>query len=517
MECFVCNKRMNDGAPHITLPSSGGAVACPHCFEKEAGHYARILKRLAVRRVIGGFIQLALWVLGLGLIIFPGFREGDVWAVIVGLVLAGASGIAWGWNKGKNEVDWVDKKFTQHYVIAEDGYVHRDYGETAFNVFWRIFYVILGVILGVFITPYNVIMKFFDAGQYSRGAKHTRRLRDRLRASLPADSPYGKLHEAWNKQKDFVVFMCEKAKQDIAGTYLELMNAINDAQPILLELAGSPGGSEYWESIGLKLIEANDEIVKVFEAAGKDWQAASQRGIWELHRKLAELATWLNGLRAPVFATIDGDAGAGSGKKKGRRAIAIVTACIVGLSVVIFGINSYDTRTRLTYELVAGGYSVSEVFNGDKLRSVKIPATYDGLPVVAIGNNAFSGCGNLTSITIPSGVTDIGRGAFSGCSSLTSITIPPSVTVIKSHTFSGCSSLSSITISFGVTNIDDAAFNDCGSLASVTIPSSVTRIGGYAFRGCGSLVSITIPSSVTGIGDSAFSGCSSLTSVTIPS
>ena len=51
--------------------------------------------------------------------------------------------------------------------------------------------------------------------------------------------------------------------------------------------------------------------------------------------------------------------------------------------------------------------------------------------VTCIGKNAFSsGCKNLTSITIPEGVTSIGRYAFQLCSSLTSITIPKSVTSI---------------------------------------------------------------------------------------
>ena len=37
--------------------------------------------------------------------------------------------------------------------------------------------------------------------------------------------------------------------------------------------------------------------------------------------------------------------------------------------------------------------------------------------------NIFSGCSNLASITIGSGVTSIGNGTFRSCSKLTSITI----------------------------------------------------------------------------------------------
>ena len=40
----------------------------------------------------------------------------------------------------------------------------------------------------------------------------------------------------------------------------------------------------------------------------------------------------------------------------------------------------------------------------------------------------YSGCSNLTSVTIPNSVTSIGNSAFYYCSNLTSVTIPSSVT-----------------------------------------------------------------------------------------
>lgn len=145
------------------------------------------------------------------------------------------------------------------------------------------------------------------------------------------------------------------------------------------------------------------------------------------------------------------------------------------------------------------------------LESVTIPSS-----VKSIGNNAFNKCSYLTSVTIPSGVTNIGTSAFYK-SGLTSVTIPPSVTGIGGYAFSGCADLTSVEIPSGVTSIVTATFQDCTGLTSVTIPSSVTDIGNFAFLGCTSLTSVKIPSRVTSIGMSAFKGCTSLTSVKIPS
>ena len=134
-----------------------------------------------------------------------------------------------------------------------------------------------------------------------------------------------------------------------------------------------------------------------------------------------------------------------------------------------------------------------------------------------IGDYAFFGCSGLTSLTLPSGVTEIGSFAFYGCSGLTSLTLPSGVTEIGSFAFYGCSGLTSLTLPSGVTEIGDYAFNGCSGLTSLTLPSGVTEIGEGVFFGCSGLTSLTLPTGVTKIGYSAFSGCSGLTSLTLPS
>ena len=189
--------------------------------------------------------------------------------------------------------------------------------------------------------------------------------------------------------------------------------------------------------------------------------------------------------------------------------------------------------------------------------------------VEVIGNSAFLFCSSLTSINIPSSVTNIGDLAFEGCSSLISVNISNSVTNIGDLAFCLCSSLISINISNSVKNIGNGAFSECKSLSKINIPSSVvnmngnpfcdwngdlhneskafvyehqvlfnkdkttliayrskdtnyiipngvTHIGDEAFSGCESLTSINIPNSVTNIGNCAFYGCGFLKSINIP-
>ena len=189
--------------------------------------------------------------------------------------------------------------------------------------------------------------------------------------------------------------------------------------------------------------------------------------------------------------------------------------------------------------------------------------------VTGIGDFAFEGCENLTSVVIPDSVTYIGVGAFAECAGLTSVVIPDSVTRIgycggftwvRNHVhgtfdyvdyvhetlrslftgafqdctgltsvvipdsmprtgkcnFSGCTGLTSVVIPHSVTYIETGAFAGCVGLTNVVIPDSVTEIRWDVFAGCVGLTSVVIPDSVTYIEVGAFYGCVGLTSVSVP-
>ena len=130
-----------------------------------------------------------------------------------------------------------------------------------------------------------------------------------------------------------------------------------------------------------------------------------------------------------------------------------------------------------------------------------------------IGDLAFEGCSGLTSLTLPSGLTEIGSCTFRGCSGLTSLTLPSGVTKIGFSAFEGCSGLTSLTLPSGLTEIGFSAFNGCSGLTSIPLPSGLTEIDSHTFYNCSVLTSLTLPSGVTEIGYSAFEGCSGLTSI----
>lgn len=135
--------------------------------------------------------------------------------------------------------------------------------------------------------------------------------------------------------------------------------------------------------------------------------------------------------------------------------------------------------------------------------------------ITSLANNALFLCTGLTSVDIPSGVTSIGQQAFDGCTSLASVTVPSTVTSIGNYAFRGDSSLTGIDLSgTSVTTTGNYTFQKCSSFASVSLPSGLTTIGQQAFDGCRALTSITLPSTVTVIGSSAFQNCSSLLSFT---
>ena len=131
---------------------------------------------------------------------------------------------------------------------------------------------------------------------------------------------------------------------------------------------------------------------------------------------------------------------------------------------------------------------ISGVYPSDG--DVAIPDQLGGKPVVGIGDYTFWNCGNMTSVSIPSSVTNIAARAFMNCWSILNIVLPENVRSIGGYAFAGCSSLKSVTIQGDLDFIGECAFSNCTELASLEIHENFRRItiGNGAFCGCERLV-----------------------------
>ena len=150
--------------------------------------------------------------------------------------------------------------------------------------------------------------------------------------------------------------------------------------------------------------------------------------------------------------------------------------------------------------------AVSPAPKGD----IKIPATLGEFKVTGIGTESFRGCKELTSVTIPEGVTHIDVHAFDNCIGLKSVSLPSSLRDIGYAAFGKDAELESVTIPNGVRSIAADAFNGCRKVKSLVIPESVTHIGDRAFCAWRELESVAIPSGVANIGKGVFTGCNAL-------
>ena len=175
--------------------------------------------------------------------------------------------------------------------------------------------------------------------------------------------------------------------------------------------------------------------------------------------------------------------------------------------------DEYYDNVLFRYDEIQEGY-VAVGHLDDYPSNITIPASIGGVPVVAIGGGAFSGCRYLYSVTISEGIRKIGSSAFYN-SGLQSVSIPSTVTSFY-NAFYYCTNLTSVTIANGVTLIDSYAFDSCSSLSAINIPASVKSIGYGAFRKCSYLSSVSLKAGVNTISSDVFYNCTSLKTITIP-
>ncbi|MDO5702519.1 MAG: leucine-rich repeat domain-containing protein [Lachnospiraceae bacterium] len=140
--------------------------------------------------------------------------------------------------------------------------------------------------------------------------------------------------------------------------------------------------------------------------------------------------------------------------------------------------------------------------------------------VVQIDQECFSGCTNLRNLNLGDRVGILGAYMARG-TAITEIKLPTKLAMDQcSYAFTGCENLTKVTVADGSTVVPNLIFYGCTKLKKVTLPKTIKRIGVSSFSGCTVLSSINLPDSIMAIGDYAFSGCASYSgsggSLTLP-
>ena len=131
----------------------------------------------------------------------------------------------------------------------------------------------------------------------------------------------------------------------------------------------------------------------------------------------------------------------------------------------------------------------------------------DGVEEIAW--SAFSDA-QISSVTIPEGVTRIAGAAFYECTQLQAVNIPSSVKTIGNQAFYGCSRLQSVDLAY-VTTLGKKAFQE----TQIALPAMLTTLNKEAFENC-ALTSLELPGRLVTIGERAFKNNKGLTSVKVP-
>ncbi len=133
-----------------------------------------------------------------------------------------------------------------------------------------------------------------------------------------------------------------------------------------------------------------------------------------------------------------------------------------------------------------------------------------------VAGYAFSGCKELTRISLPETVTEVGPYAFESCKKLGEINLPKGLKVIHKGTFNSCETLgtSTLTLPESLLEIEDYSFWKTVRLTELRFPEGLRKIGDQAFWQSG-LKRIWLPESIESIGAWAFADLTVLEEVHI--
>ena len=206
---------------------------------------------------------------------------------------------------------------------------------------------------------------------------------------------------------------------------------------------------------------------------------------------------------------------------------------------VFGGSNPYNDNNPihsdvLKYVTILGGVLSSYSFqNCSSIEELTLPAVPSELPYAC-----FSGCSQLKKLTfaqigattqdgalvLPEGIESIEGSAFSGCKNITSVTLPATLTELSNDAFQG-SGIQAFQVPSGNKEFSTDQWGvlyNADKTELIQYPAgrpwpyynvldTATRVGDSAFYDCDHLVNLYIPNQVTSISSSAVYYCPNLT------
>ena len=240
---------------------------------------------------------------------------------------------------------------------------------------------------------------------------------------------------------------------------------------------------EMWEydfsylSVIIEPAEANSQEI-LWQSSDENVATVNENGV---------VNAWAEGVTTITATTTDGS--------------NLSASCVVSVKDRLFPYGRKFEKDGIYYIVTVEDTEVAVTYpdNNEKyVGDIVIPETITmqdvTCRVTSIGEKAFDGCIDMTSVDIPNTVTLIGDYAFNGCIDMTSVDIPNTVTSIGYYTFNGCSNLTSITLPEYLYDMGDYVFTGCNSLSEINVNAArPPYISAYTFYDIDKSIPVYVP------------------------